>query len=239
MTLDSLYATALSAALMFPLLGSLIAGALIGAERELNGKPAGLRTHTLVCFGSALMMLIAARQADWDTSLLSGTQVVIDLSRMPHAILTGIGFLCAGVIFREGLSVQGLTTAASLWVTASLGIVFGAGLLELATIGTLIVLIVLVVLRVMQAVFPDTGGHLKISVSAAPGFRSADLAALLSTRHLKSSPVALRQTSDAVVMTTTVRQPKAGAKAGLDADALLAVLHSNPMIRTVKLDPVD
>lgn len=234
MTFDSLYATAISAPLMYPLLGSLIAGALIGAERELNGKPAGLRTHTLVCFGSALMMLIAARQADWDTSLMPGTQIVSDMSRMPHAILTGIGFLCAGVIFREGLSVQGLTTAASLWVTASLGIVYGAGMLELASIGTLIVLIVLVVLRVIHVVFPERV-HLKIRISAQAGLRSADLTALLSDRHLTSGPIALRHTADTVTLTTTVTQPKRG----LDVDALLAALRANPLVRTVALDPVD
>ena len=132
MTLDSLLTTVLTPALMLPLLGSLITGALIGAEREVQAKPAGLRTHTLVCFGSALMMVIAAHQSGWDSAFLPETQIVSDLSRMPHAILTGIGFLGAGVIFREGLSVQGLTTAASLWLTASLGIVYGAGMLELA-----------------------------------------------------------------------------------------------------------
>ncbi|WP_103332188.1 MgtC/SapB family protein [Pseudotabrizicola formosa] len=234
MTLESLYATLHTAPLMVPLLGSLITGALIGAERELQGKPAGLRTHTLVCFGSALMMLIAARQADWDTTLLPATQIVSDMSRMPHAILTGIGFLCAGVIFREGLSVQGLTTAASLWVTASLGIVYGAGMLELAVIGTLIVLGVLVMLRVLQHLFP---AHLslKIRVSALPGFRAADLLALLADAQLKAGPMAVDRGEDHVTVTTTARLPKGP----LDLDALGTALQANPLVRSVALDPVD
>ena len=118
-----------------PLAGSLVTGMLIGLDRELHGKPAGLRTHTLVCFASTLLTLAAARQADWVLSLLPGQQVVSDPTRMAHGILTGIGFLGAGVIFREGPSVQGLTTAASLWIAAALGIVFGVGLFGLAVVG--------------------------------------------------------------------------------------------------------
>lgn len=234
MTFDSFLATLLSAPLMLPLLGSLITGALIGGEREVQGKPAGLRTHTLVCFGSALMMLIAARQASWDTSLMPDTQIVSDLSRMPHAILTGIGFLCAGVIFREGLSVQGLTTAASLWVTASLGIVYGAGMLELASIGTLIVLAVLVALRVMQMLLPVHTG-LRVSVTALPGFRCSDLTRHLKAQDLTPGHIALSRSTDAVVLTTTVTQPKRG----LDLDALCAGLQENPLVQKVSLDPAE
>lgn len=234
MTFDSLYITLLTAPLMLPLLGSLITGALIGAEREVQGKPAGLRTHTLVCFGSALMMLIAARQGSWDTSLMPDTQIVSDMSRMPHAILTGIGFLCAGVIFREGLSVQGLTTAASLWVTASLGIVYGAGMLELAIIGTLIVLAVLVALRVMQVLLPAHTG-LRIRVTAQPGFRCADLVAQLATRQLKPGPISVTMGSHAAILTTIITRPKGG----VDLDALCAALQANPLVRKVSLDPVD
>lgn len=234
MTLESLYTTLHSAPLMLPLLGSLITGALIGAERELQGKPAGLRTHTLVCFGSALMMLIAARQVDWDTALVPGTQIVSDMSRMPHAILTGIGFLCAGVIFREGLSVQGLTTAASLWVTASLGIVYGAGILELAVIGTLIVLAVLVALRVIQILLPIHIG-LRVSVTALPGFRCTDLTRHLKAHGLTPGHIALSRSTDAVSLTTTVTQPRRG----LDLDALSVGLQENPLVQKVSLDPAE
>lgn len=234
MTLDSLQATLFSSSLMLPLLGSLIAGALIGAERELSGKPAGLRTHTLVCFGAALMMLIAANQSAWDTALVANTQIITDLARMPHAILTGIGFLGAGVIFREGVSVQGLTTAASLWLTASLGIVYGAGMLELATIGTLIVLAVLVILRVIQKLLPSQSG-LRLRIVAAPGFRSTDLIALLRAQGLKPGPIALHRTAEATTLTTRVALPRTG----LDSDALADLLHANPHLRQLSLDPID
>lgn len=136
MTLHSLPVAVRDTDVMLPLLCSLFAGALIRAERELHGKPAGVRTHTLVCFASALMTLLGLRMEEWTAALPANAQIVTDMARMPHAILTGIGFPGAGVIFHDGATVQGLTTAASLWLTAVLGIVFGTGLLEVATIGT-------------------------------------------------------------------------------------------------------
>jgi putative Mg2+ transporter-C (MgtC) family protein len=234
MTLDSFLTTLLSTSLMLPLLGSLITGALIGAEREVQAKPAGLRTHTLVCFGSALMMLIAAHQSGWDSRFLPETQIVSDLSRMPHAILTGIGFLGAGVIFREGLSVQGLTTAASLWVTASLGIVYGAGMLELAIIGTLIVLAVLVILRLMHRVLPIHSA-LRINIRALPGFRSTDLLAQLSRNGLKAGPIAYSQTPNDLTLTTTVTL----SARETNLDALAADLRANPAVQDISFLPVE
>ncbi|NEX46206.1 MgtC/SapB family protein [Pseudotabrizicola algicola] len=234
MTLDSLLATFLSVPLMLPLIGSLLTGALIGAEREMQAKPAGLRTHTLVCFGSALMMLIAAHQSAWDADFQPDTQIVTDMTRMPHAILTGIGFLGAGVIFREGLSVQGLTTAASLWLTASLGIVYGAGMLELAIIGTLIVLAVLVMLRLMQRVIP-VHSALRLNIRALPAYRSADLMALLAQHGLRAGPLAFTQTRDDLTLNTTVTLPRQGT----DLDALCAALRADPAVQDISLLPVD
>ncbi|MCC6946709.1 MAG: MgtC/SapB family protein [Bradyrhizobiaceae bacterium] len=118
------------------------AGSLIGAERSFHGRPAGFRTHALVCLASALLMLITAYQQDWFPVVVSDT-VRMDPQRMAQGIMTGIGFLGAGVIFKEGLSVRGLTTAASIWITAAIGILYGVGffypalLATLATIGTL------------------------------------------------------------------------------------------------------
>jgi putative Mg2+ transporter-C (MgtC) family protein len=151
---------------LLPLLCSLLAGALIGGEREILGKPAGLRTHMLVCFASTLLMVAAMQQDRWDLQLLPGTQIVTDLSRMPHGILTGIGFLGAGVIFREGASVHGLTTAASLWMTSAIGIVFGAGMVELGLLGLAATLTVLVLLRLVEQVLPTPSG-MRISVETS------------------------------------------------------------------------
>ncbi len=121
---------------------ALTAGGLIGLERSYHGRPAGFRTHTLVCLASALLMLVTVYESQWFVQQ-AGSRVVVDPTRMAQGIMTGIGFLGAGVIMREGLSVRGLTTAASIWVTAAIGILFGIGfyipamLAVAATLGTL------------------------------------------------------------------------------------------------------
>jgi len=93
------------------LLGALFAGGVIGLERSFHGRPAGFRTHALVCLASSLLMLITLYQLKWLPGVPVDT-VRTDPTRMAQGIMTGIGFLGAGVIFKEGLSVRGLTTAA-------------------------------------------------------------------------------------------------------------------------------
>ena len=141
--------------ILLPILGAVIAGGLIGFEREYRGRAAGFRTHILVALASTLLMLAAARQGAWTYAEIPGSQIVADPTRMAHGILTGIGFLCAGVIFREGFSVHGLTTAASLWMVSALGVLFGAGLTGLGAIGAAVTLSILVALRVVNEHIPS------------------------------------------------------------------------------------
>lgn len=143
--------------LAWPILGAMVAGGLIGAERTYHGHPAGFRTHILVCLTSCVLMLAAMHQSTWAFTALPGQNVVIDPTRMSHGLLTGIGFLCAGVIFREGFSVFGLTTAASLWVTSAIGVLFGVGMLDLALLGAGATLSVLAILRLLDARLPHMG----------------------------------------------------------------------------------
>ncbi|OYW94740.1 MAG: magnesium transporter [Caulobacterales bacterium 32-67-6] len=133
-------------AYVVPVLGAVVAGGLIGLEREYRGRPAGFRTHILVALTSSLLMLAAIHQLEW-MGEVEGDVIRIDPTRMAHGILTGIGFLCGGVIFRHGLSVHGLTTAASLWITSALGTLYGVGFYGLAIGGTAVTLLVLGVLR--------------------------------------------------------------------------------------------
>jgi putative Mg2+ transporter-C (MgtC) family protein len=105
-----------------------VLGAAIGFERELRERGAGLRTHTLVCVGSALFTLVSAYGfAEFR---------VVDPTRIAAQIVTGIGFLGAGAIIRTGLSVRGLTTAATLWLVAGIGMAVGAGYYDAALIAT-------------------------------------------------------------------------------------------------------
>lgn len=197
MTFDSLVATLSDPNVTLPLVCSLAAGAAIGLEREYNGKPAGLRTHTLVCFASAMMTLVGLRTADWATRLPADVQIVMDMARMPHAILTGIGFLGAGVIFREGPSVQGLTTAASLWLSAALGIVFGAGLLEIGLLGAAAVLAILTLFRVLQWITPPRPEvRLEFAVRSDSSFDTVRLRALLREQDLLPGPLFYPSRSD-------------------------------------------
>ncbi len=139
-----------------PLLAAVVAGGLIGFEREWRGRAAGFRTHILVCLASALLMEAAVSQGGWRFAPLAGTEIVSDPTRMAHGVLTGIGFLCAGVIFRSGFSIHGLTTAASLWITSAVGVLFGVGLYSLGAAGTALTLAVLVGLRLVNARMPQT-----------------------------------------------------------------------------------
>jgi putative Mg2+ transporter-C (MgtC) family protein len=107
-------------------LGALLIGGLIGFERTFHGRPAGFRTHSLVCVASALLMLVTVYQSQWMTETPLDA-IRTDPTRMAQGIKTGIGFLGAGVIFKEGLTVRGLTTAASIWITAAIGILVGIG----------------------------------------------------------------------------------------------------------------
>lgn len=111
--------------ILFRLVLALLAGAAIGYERSYHGRPAGFRTHTLVCTASSLLMLVTVYQEHWVQ--ITTEFIRLDPTRMAQGIMTGIGFLGAGVIIKEGLSVRGLTTAASIWITSAIGILAGIG----------------------------------------------------------------------------------------------------------------
>jgi putative Mg2+ transporter-C (MgtC) family protein len=123
-------------------------GAAIGLERELREREAGLRTHLLVALGSALFTLVSAYAwSDWSFSNRSG--IVFDPTRIAAQIVTGVGFLGAGAIIRQGLTVRGLTTAATLWAVAAIGMAVGAGYYSAAIITTVVVIVSLWPLRVL------------------------------------------------------------------------------------------
>lgn len=117
---------------------ALVLGAVIGFEREMDRQPAGFRTHALVALGAALFTIISAYG-------FSGT--LVDPTRIAAQIVSGIGFLGAGTILHHGGSIRGLTTAASLWSVAAIGMAAGAGMLVLAGVGTVLIVIILALLE--------------------------------------------------------------------------------------------
>jgi putative Mg2+ transporter-C (MgtC) family protein len=120
---------------------AVVLGGLIGLEREFHGRPAGLRTHIMVCLGATLLMLVA---------------LAVDPGRVAAGVVTGIGFLGAGAILHLKNTNRGLTTAACIWFVAALGVCIGLGSYWIAAVGTLLALIVLALrLRVEDWVHPD------------------------------------------------------------------------------------
>lgn len=132
---------------------ALAAGAAIGFERSFHGRPAGLRTHSLVSLASAMLMLVTVYQAQW---FPHGAETVrIDPTRMAQGVMTGIGFLGAGVIIKEGVAVRGLTTAASIWITSAIGILAGVGFWFPLVAVTLATLCALSLFRRLEGVLPS------------------------------------------------------------------------------------
>lgn len=119
---------------VFALVFAMVLGGAIGLEREVNGKPAGLRTNIIICLGAALFTLVARRM---------GYEAGDAPGRIAGGVVTGVGFLGAGALIQEGSGVHGLTTAASIWLVASIGVACGAGFFLMAALVTFLALIAL------------------------------------------------------------------------------------------------
>jgi putative Mg2+ transporter-C (MgtC) family protein len=132
---------------------ALVIGALIGLERSYHGRPAGFRTHALVCLSTSLLMLVTVYETHWFAAA-SESRIVLDPTRMAQGIMTGIGFLGAGAIMKEGLTVRGLTTAASIWITAAIGILVGIGFYFPALLATVLTLGTLSIFRWIESRIP-------------------------------------------------------------------------------------
>ncbi|MGG1634279.1 magnesium transporter MgtC [Paenibacillus sp. FSL A5-0031] len=138
-------------------------GGLIGFEREQQNHPAGLRTHILVCLGSSMIMLLSI----YGFAEFAGEpNVRIDPARLATAVITGVGFLGAGTILFTGKSITGLTTAASLWVVAAIGLQIGAGFYFSAAAGTILVFITLWVFNKVEHRFLKSKKVRKLTIQA-------------------------------------------------------------------------
>jgi putative Mg2+ transporter-C (MgtC) family protein len=135
---------------------AVVLGAVIGAEREATDQPAGLRTHIAVCLGAAVFGVVSTLGFDEFEAERATTNVQIDVTRVASQVVVGIGFLGAGVIFREATNVRNLTTAASMWVTSAIGLTAGVGDLGTAAAATLILALVLVALLPLRTLVRRT-----------------------------------------------------------------------------------
>jgi putative Mg2+ transporter-C (MgtC) family protein len=175
-----------------------VLGGAIGAERELNDQPAGLRTHMLLTIGACLFTLISAYGFGRGT----------DPSRIAAQIVTGIGFLGGGAIVRHGLTVKGVTTAASIWATASVGLAIGAGSYVLGVGGAVLVVGTLFGLRRADVVLQRWGvSREEYLIEAMPGFDMERLAEVGRREKVALRGMERQEDDDAIRITLLVKLP--------------------------------
>ena len=151
--------------LILRLVLSALFGAVIGLERELRMKGAGIRTHLIVAFASCMMTLVS-KYGFFD--VLENDAIKLDPSRIAAGLVTAIGFLGAGTIFARGRSVSGLTTAAGLWATVGIGMTTGAGMYPLSAVGTVFLVVVQAALHRDHDVLGTAAGVLQIQIEDRP-----------------------------------------------------------------------
>ncbi len=178
--------------ILYHLGGALAAGSLVGIERTWHGRPAGFRTHALVCTASAMLMTLSVYETLWFPRALADASR-LDPTRMAQGIVTGIGFLGAGAIFKEGLTVRGLTTAASIWITAAIGVMIGSGLYWPAAVATVLTLGVLSVFRRVESLLPvQVFAHLSVRFARGEPVSEMQLLALLGDHGFTPSDLSYR-----------------------------------------------
>lgn len=148
------------------LAAAALLGGCIGFERERLTWSAGLRTHMLVCVGAALLMIVSAYGF---SDVLSGDHVILDPSRVAAQVVSGIGFLGAGSILMRGEVVKGLTTAASLWSVAAVGLACGGGLYLAAIAATVIILLILAGVKPLEKLYREKAQRRKLRIIADHG----------------------------------------------------------------------
>jgi putative Mg2+ transporter-C (MgtC) family protein len=150
--------------ILFRLVLAAVLSGMIGFEREFHGRAAGLRTHILLCIGSTLVMLTSMHIFD-----VYSSRVAVDPARIAAGVITGIGFLGAGTIMHSRSSVRGLTTAASLWVVAGLGLAVGSGLYFGAIVTTALTIITLFLFSKLEHVMIRRDWYRTIYIEAKEG----------------------------------------------------------------------
>jgi putative Mg2+ transporter-C (MgtC) family protein len=217
--------------LVLRLVAAAALGGLIGLERELADQPAGFRTHMLVSLGAALFTAVGAYGVEPFAG--DGARVSFDPTRVAAQVVTGIGFLGAGVIFQQGLSVRGLTTAAALWVTAAVGTAVALGYWSGGVIATLITVGALYGLKgVERGVFARMRRRHVFVIEAEPDLRLSDLATALEKSHARAGSLTLAHIDDA-----GARHVVANAQLGRagSPEAVVEAIASVPGVRSVAL----
>ncbi len=186
---------AMDVTIVVRLLLAIVLGGAIGLERESRGRPAGLRTHILVCLGATIIMIGSQGMAILSQTLAPAARVQVDPGRIAAGVVTGIGFLGAGAIIRLGDLIRGLTTAGCIWFVAALGIVIGEGMYALGILATVFALIVLLALshferQIQRTIYRSLDVIGRIEQAEAI---ERDCVALLAERQIELQDVSKRR----------------------------------------------
>jgi len=214
--------------LVLRLVMAALLGSVIGIERERLAWVAGLRTHMLVCVGACLTMIVSA----YGFSATLGTHIILDPSRVAAQVVSGIGFLGAGSIILRNEVVKGLTTAASLWTVAAVGLAVGGGLYVAAAAATLIILVILAGLKPLEERYLKRRHPAELHLQASRGIMSFGLLEqALGWRASSVKQLLVRSSEtteqDEVVITLDKLSPK-------DVDEVIGCLEKLPSLSNVK-----
>lgn len=213
------------------LLLSAVLGSVIGLERERLVWAAGLRTHMLVCVGSCLVIIVSA----YGFTPVLGSHVVLDPSRVAAQVVSGVGFLGAGSIILRNEAIKGLTTAASVWAVAAVGLASGAGLYLAAGASTLIILIILAGLKPFEERFRASRATLELHLVARRGEMSVGLLEeALGARAARVRQLIVRNAADEDCDEATLLLTRVSRK---DTEEIIRALQSLPAVRRVAERP--
>ncbi|EPS9349116.1 MgtC/SapB family protein [Citrobacter freundii] len=210
---------------LFRLILASLLGGVIGLERQIRAKEAGVRTHILIGIGSAMFMIVS-KYGFYD--VIEHTHIGLDPSRIAAQVVTGVGFLGAGNILVQKQTIKGLTTAADVWVTAAIGLVIGSGMYEVGIIGTIMALIVLELFR--QLTYRFLNRHLHLRMRIAVGTTQVVLAWITEQGYRIQLRSLANDTSDCHVLTANVEYTDATS-----VNQILSSLKENPAIKEVSV----
>lgn len=204
-----------------------VLGALIGLERERRSKEAGLRTHFLVAVGSAVIMIISK----YGFGDVLSEDIVLDPSRVAAQVVSGIGFLGAGMIIVERASIHGLTTAAGIWATAGIGLAIGSGMYEIGVFASLLVIVGLEFLKmIFQPIIPQT---YRIEVEATNHEAIPAIIQILTNKEIKIKDyqVKIKEKAETTIYSIEFKVKSATR---WEENELVRILHQIDGVQTVK-----
>src|SRR5581483_9338337 len=213
--------------------GTLLGG-VIGFERDLHGRPAGLRTHMIVALASSIFMVVSTHFVYFQHYGREDL-VAVDASRIAASVVSGIGFLAGGAILRTGITVQGLTTAAGLWLVAAIGLCAGSGMYVESVAGTVLGVVALTTLRR----FEDKDDRvIRRKISLVLGETAPAVSTVLADTESLGATVSQSEYEKQLNEKRTSVTFHVRFKTGLGTDTLLEAREAQPGVRRVRIEPI-